>query len=146
VKFIIFFAIVIFGLALFLPQGSATLSKPAPKQSLSREKLWEIIQKWRVSQNLSKYIEAKSLCKIAEQRVVDLKGKSGDNFNHSLFLKRYSTLPYKVSENITGGFSEKAILSSWLESSSHRKALKSDWKYSCVAVGKDYAVQIFSNL
>lgn len=109
---------------------------------LSSEKLWEIIQNWRTSQNLPKYVKDIRLCTIATSRLPEI---PQENVPHERFLERFHSSPYKIGENVTGAISESDALNKWLASPPHRKALESSWKYSCTKCEKDYCVQIFSN-
>lgn len=120
-----------------------------PKK-LDADKLWSLIQDWRVENGLQPYIKDQRLCVIAEDRVDD-----GDNY-HEGFIKKmesnYYNLPegVLVSENATGGTSEENMLQRWLNSPTHAETLGKSYNYSCVAVygttdPEYYAVQIFSN-
>ena len=108
--------------------------------SLSSEKLMQVVNKWRVEQGLQSYVINDALCRIANDRVPD-----GLDFHKGL-LSRYSSYPSVISENeIIGSKSEAQALYSWLGSPPHEKALKTNFKYSCIATKGDFAVQIFSN-
>lgn len=113
---------------------------------LSEDKLWTLINNYRESKSLKPFIKDQKLCDIAEFRVVQLKTKEGDYFNHDGFHELLDGNKIKYAENITGGYSEENALDRWLNSPPHKEAIEAEWKYSCVATGNNYAVQIFSNL
>lgn len=147
------FALFLFGPSMVFSYIEKNTQKPSSVASkpLNAETLWSLIQTWRQSDDCrpggcQPYIKDQRLCEIAERRIEDLKGKILQNFNHNLFVERYKNYPYKLSENITGASSSDDALSRWLNSQPHTETLKRDIKYSCIATGSDYAVQIFSNM
>lgn len=109
---------------------------------LDSEKLWELVQKWRASQNKPEYQKNDSLCKISDER-----SKEMYTIDHSLFLERYSnSYPSVLSENLANPFrTEQGVLNGWLNSKDHREILSRNYKYSCVSTNGSLAVQIFSN-
>lgn len=157
-KIIIGFSIAIFFIIIFasghfigstMSQSNDVTPTPAVvKHTLSDEGLWNTIQEWRASNGYEPYIKDERLCQIAELRIKDLEDNYGSDFNHDNFIPiANSVLPdgITVSENITGATSDEEALSIWLNSPSHREALKKDWKYSCIDTQTDFAVQIFSS-
>lgn len=147
------FFVFLFGPSMVFSYIEKNTQKPSSIASkpLDAEILWSLIQTWRQSDNCrpegcQPYIKDQRLCEIAEIRVEDLKGKIMQNFNHDLFVERYKNYPYKLSENITGASNDQDALDLWLKSASHAAVLRTDYKYSCVAVQPSFAVQIFSNM
>lgn len=124
-----------------VPKSETTYNVAQPVVSgLDSEKLWDIIQRWRVKNNLKAYIKNENICKIASKRAVELK----TDYSHDKFQQ--IEYPSTLSENANyNSQSEQSTLTSWLSSPPHRKALESNYTYSCVATNGIYAVQIFSN-
>ena len=104
--------------------------------------MFSIIQDWRVSKKLRKYIENKELCKIADIRVEEIQ----KDFSHNKFLSNYQSFKSTVGENLSLDFTEELTLKGWLNSPTHAKALRTNYKYSCVRCLNRACVQIFSNL
>lgn len=136
--------IYIYSLARYYSPRTKVFPEPTPayqQKQLSAVKLWSLIQDWRVSQGLQPYIKDQRLCKIAEDRVDD-----GVDF-HKGFIEKYnnSNYPYAMQENQTGAASHEDALDRWLNSPPHRATLEKPYTHSCVAVQRDWAVQIFSS-
>lgn len=118
---------------------SYVYTTPEPTE-LNSEELWQIIQDWRTSQNLPKYILDERLCKIAKDRSYD------PDDNHQTFLKKYSKYPYKIQE-IAAYYitTEHQTLNGWLNSASHSAILRKSWVYSCAECTYTTCIQVFSN-
>ena len=112
---------------------------PEPEE-VDENKLWSLIQDWRVRNNQKPYIKDQRLCEIAKDRADDPLDY------HKGFLEKYSNYPYKIQEiDIYNAESPIESLQGWLNSPPHRKALEYNWQYSCVACIKQTCSQIFSN-
>lgn len=108
--------------------------------SLSSDKLWSLIQKWRRSEGLQPYIEDQRLCEIATDRADD------EDTDHQGLYDKYSNNSYMIQENLAWNMpSEKETLTKWLNSPAHLETLKKPYIYSCLSTHNGYAVQIFSN-
>lgn len=140
---IIFFAFFIFGSAFFFyAHFSKAKSQPfvTQKVELDSEKLWLLVQTWRIDNDLKPYEKDQRLCDISNDRV-----KDGLDYHKGLHEK-YANLPYYISENSGIDYnSEKDLLTGWLYSVPHADALKHSYKYSCISCSNDFCVQIFSN-
>ena len=122
-------------------QTSPVFPTLVPKSELDSDKLWLLIQNWRMSQNLQTYIKDQNLCDIAKIRLQEIE----IDFSHNGFLNM--NLPFKEgAENLIVGYtSEEESLLMWLNSPSHLEDLKYPYTYSCVATNDYYAVQVFAN-
>jgi uncharacterized protein YkwD len=134
---LLLFAFIGFGFRVSEPKAQPVITD----RPLDAEKLWTLIENWRVSQNLSSYKKNSRLCDVATIRVND-----PPLDNHKLFLERYQSYPSKIAENLADyAQSEQETLNGWLNSPSHFENLKYQYKYSCIAIKNSYAVQIFSS-
>lgn len=123
---------------------------PTPTELIHRvdqDVLFNLIQQWRMENNLQTYVKSDLLCKIAEIRVREiysdfshngLKGKAAKYCPNTCLLSE------NIAENIITG--EADVLRAWLNSSPHAAALKQDFKYSCLMSDGLKTVQLFSNL
>ena len=116
-------------------------------RSLDAEKLWSLVNNWRVTNNFQPYIRSDKLCDYAQQRLMEVK----TDWSHGDFLSSPpSFCPPGSSclwgENLARGFTnESSALSSWLTSPTHRENLEDSFKYSCIVTRDTYAVQEFGN-
>ena len=144
----ILFSFVIFIIFLSYQANSlenAKSSSPQPTpipvvQFPDGEKLWSLIQDWRLKNGLQPYIKDQRLCEIAKDR-------SDDPFdNHKGFFDKYGNRPYILSENVASWVStELQTIYGWLNSPGHLANLKNPYAYSCVICQQSTCVQIFSN-
>lgn len=111
------------------------------------EKLMEVVNNWRISQNLQTYVVDQRLCKLASERA----NETLDIFSHGGFVNRIKNksfgFDYKgMAENLSVvGGTEQNYLSAWLNSPEHKADLLHDYKYSCIACKKASCAQIFAN-
>lgn len=124
------------------PQVSPTRFDSVDVANLDEEKLWNLVQDWRESQGLARYIKSDELCRIAEDRAEDQKNGLD---NHAGFKAKYYSYPYVLSENCAVSSNEKRILGGWLNSPPHLAALQKPYTHSCIKTKGRYAVQIFSS-
>jgi len=126
--------------------NSIIVSTPAPT-ALNPDKLWEIVNNWRTSQNLPAYIKNEQLCIVADERVAYIQ----KDWSHGGFRKNLSTYKnisgYKyLGENLSrNNFPETAALDAWLDSPGHLENLKLPFTHSCIATDGTFAVQIFGS-
>lgn len=147
-KFLMFFLLI--GLVL------ASMVKPVPKSIkqagepfnsvkqfiLDKGVLWEIIQNWRVENDLPEYTETEFTCNIADTRLKEVL----INFSHDGFsAKRFCNSDCGIGENLVQNIGNEAqSLQAWLNSPEHLKNLKANYTHSCLRVYQDTAVHIFS--
>lgn len=147
-KKFIFIFLVLALLILYIDKDSQPANNvspsPSPKIELDSEKLWNLVNEYRLSKNLPAFIKHQDLCKIAQERAPEIKNEINDP--HSGFLTRYKNYPYRISENgETSAIDEQDALGGWIKSAPHHQALLADWQYSCIACSDHHCVQIFSN-
>jgi hypothetical protein len=147
---LVFVFVILFGAILFVKKEmqkqdqSASLPTPLVVKEIEKEKLWSLVQEWRVENQKTKYVENSRLCRYAKTRLDQLK----TDYSHRLFLKEVRNyFPTEdVAENISEGYlNEKMILNAWLSSASHEANLKKDYTYSCIATDGNYVVHLFMN-
>lgn len=123
---------------------SKTESRP-----LDSEKLWSLVQDWRLSQNLAPFTKRQDLCDTAKKRLPEIKDDfSHDGFyKHNWFLmKNHGGVYTWTGENLAKGYSsEELALKAWLNSPTHLENLVSPYKYSCIETDGWSAVQLFGN-
>lgn len=142
---------------LFLLLGASTYERlnvksenivltPEPLPILSSEKLWEIVNDWRVSQNLPVFTYDGRLCDIAKPRLSEIKTDwSHDGFVDDFESLRVKLKYQKLGENLARAhFTEEGTLSSWLNSPSHKENLDDSYTHSCIATSDNFVVQIFA--
>lgn len=133
--------------AFWLIPGKPYHPLPEPKSELDSDKLWSLIQDWRMSQNLQTYIKDQRLCKFVKVRLGEIK----ENFSHKGFEDRSTnnSFPFfyqELGENLAAGITyEESILFAWLNSPSHRENLDKEYKYSCLETEGFYVIQLFAN-
>lgn len=114
---------------------------PTKEPSINADKLLEVVNEWRVSENRQPFVKDERLCAIAQDRVLN----DPPMDNHAGLYKKYSNLPYAVGENLGKTFPEEVMLSHWLFSPGHAAALRKPWTYTCIACNGIYCSQIFSS-
>ncbi len=113
-----------------------------PFVPLSSDRLWTLINEYRVEKGLSPFIKDQRLCKISDSRVVDIL----EDYSHDkLYSDDKYTRDYAYSENIDISWTEEESVRDWSDSPSHRKALEGSWIYSCISTKQKSTVQIFSS-
>lgn len=110
---------------------------------VSEDKIWSLIQDWRIKNGFKPYIKDQYLCEIARDRSDD---KVLDN--HAGFYQKYGNLksnnPRIITENLAALNYPQLMLNAWLGSPPHRAALEKPYTHSCIACDKQ-CVQIFSS-
>ena len=126
----------------------APTDQPTPTPDLINEQaLFDLVQRFRVENNLTPYKKSDLLCQIANYRLKEIKL----NFSHTGFFSLpHSFCPHGCSlgENLADkGYNsttnEKKTLNQWLLSPEHAKNLKADYTHSCLKSDGRYTVQIF---
>ncbi len=136
----------VYSLGKILPPNQNTTEIPFIVKNLDEDVLWSVVNEWRSNQGLKKYIKNDLLCDIANERLKTIE----EDFSHDKWketFERFSKnrLSYGGENlaNVSDG--EESTLNSWLQSPSHYKNLRYDFKYSCIETDGTYAVQIFGN-
>lgn len=137
--------------SVLMPSPSPSRSaSPRPKPSalpLTAKMATDVVNRWRLSQNLTPYRESIATCDIATARLPEIQ----KHFSHEGFLK----YPKKyidggeISENLAQGFFTKndvnVLLRMWVSSPTHLENLKKAHTTACIKCGNGYCVQIFAN-
>ena len=149
ILFVVFLVLFNISLIVAIPKIKLSLSSPRPvplvetKTDLDEEILWNLVQRWRSSEDLSEYIESEALCTVAKDRADDQ--INGLDY-HKGFKEKYYSYPYILSENVTYSSSnEKQALNGWLGSRAHYEALLRPYTHSCISCINRTYVQIFSS-
>lgn len=124
---------------LYLPTNVA-----AQEKKLSSKKISIEINKYRKKNKLKTTKEHKILCNLAKYRVKELKEEFENNQLHKGIEER--NLPFWSAEIMAHNTSEKEVVKWWLNSKTHKKIIKSDYKYSCSKCHNNYCLVLFSNL
>lgn len=115
---------------------------------VSEDKLWSLIQDWRISTNRQTYVKDQKLCDFADIRLSQM---NDGYINHSGFIPLHRKMipNSSMAENLISNFpSEEIMLNKWLGSPEHLKDLEADYKYSCLRCSpkdRNTCVQIFAN-
>lgn len=113
----------------------------------SENKLWDLIQDWKLENSGYTYSKEEKICKIADLRLGEIMSSfSHDGFyNHTeeLYSYGYDLIGENLAKNFT---TEHDFFYSWLRSPSHKENLEEDFKYSCLKCHNTYCVQIFANI
>lgn len=125
--------------------GVSAISETANIDSRSA---WLVIQEWRSSSGLAQYNESELLCRYANFRVEQIQA----DFSHKQYRNSVAQALYKEDsslvesgENLSRAiFTPKQLLSSWLESPSHRENLEKPFTDSCIRCNNNYCVQLFA--
>lgn len=148
----IFFAIILFSslvLLAFLMGSNLLAYKPptrADNEQVNKDVLFEKVNTWRKKSNLTNYTKDKTLCKISDIRVNQIK----DDWSHDQFyeitnsideLSKFNQIGENLSKDIAN---EDVILDRWLSSASHSAILHKDYIYSCISCDNNYCVQLFA--
>ena len=153
-KLLKFLIITVFGLGIFASVMTVYISgqhsapvflTPIPTPTnLNANKLFQLVNDWRVQNGYRPFIKSDSLCKIATVRLSEIeKDFSHDGFSAKRF---FPNAPTGMSgENLAEKYqTEKTTLNAWLNSPEHLANLKYPYKYSCIETSGTYAVQEFA--
>lgn len=111
-----------------------------PLKQINEQKLFDLIQKYRYENYLPTYKKSDFLCKIADQRLQQIK----TDFTHTIFFNSHFCDNCTISENLARRFyDEQVLLNAWLNSPSHSKILKVPYTYSCLKTDGNNTIQIF---
>lgn len=113
--------------------------------NLDENKLMNLVQAWRVKNNLPEYTKSIKTCGVASIRLDEV----SNDFSHDSFLKRSKQEDYwgynHVGENLAKDHrSENLMLDAWLNSASHEANLKDNYTESCIRCSGSTCVQIFA--
>lgn len=109
---------------------------------LDSEKIFNLVNQYRVSLGLSPLEKDDKVCELAETRSRELVGELSSGTLHSGLYNR--NLPYWIFENAKVGSNEEDAVAWWISSPIHRQSIVGDYKFSCVKCTGTYCSQIFT--
>lgn len=113
--------------------------------TLSADLLFNLVNDFRIKNNLPAFEKSPPLCELAASRATELPQEILVTGRlHSGFYSR--NLPYFATENVIYAKSEQQALNWWLNSTIHRNTIIGNYKYSCSACQNQMCSQIFSSL
>lgn len=113
-------------------------------ETLDSDAIFHLINSYRLKAGLPTFVKDQRLCELAESRRGELPGEIfGGKGIHSGLKSR--KLPYWVTENMKWGSSESEVVSWWLHSPIHRRAIYSDHPYSCGVCEGHICIQLFTS-
>jgi len=123
------------------PEKPASPEKPS---SLDANLIFNMINQHRANLGLAAFEKEEKLCAMAQERGPELYDEIFTNGNiHGGFYKR--NFPWWITENMKYGESEESVFNWWLSSPIHRKAIESDFIYSCGECYGNSCVQLFTS-
>lgn len=114
--------------------------------NLSSDKLFQLVNDWRVQNGYQPYLLNESLCIVARERIPEIKIKWSHEglFNH---LSEFNYVHY--GENLGKGYryanDESRILKDWVNSPEHYENLILPFTDSCIESNDGYVVQLFAD-
>lgn len=139
------FAAKLYVLPKIAPTPTVTLTPtetPIPTPvPLSADKLFQLVNEWRVQNGYQEYKKSDFACSVASKRLPEVK----ENWSHEGFYYKRFCQECTLSENLAKGQpSEKETLKNWVNSPSHLANLQRTYTHACIVTDGDYFVQIFS--
>lgn len=124
---------------------SISQEKEIANVNLDENKLMNLVQSWRVKNNLPEYTKSIKTCGVASIRLDEV----SIDFSHDSFLERSKDEDYwgynHVGENLAKDYrSESQTLNEWLHSASHEANLKDNYTESCIRCSGSTCVHIFA--
>lgn len=129
------------------PAGFFQIKEPV-KTIISANKLFQLVNEWRVQNGYQPYIKSDFAENIAKTRLSEVKVE----WSHDKFLKHHNDGDYCqkcwLGENLVKGYpTEQESLDNWLNSPSHRANLERNYTHSAIVCDntvENYCVHIFS--
>lgn len=115
---------------------------PTPTQFVFREeKLFKLVQNWKLEEDGYQYIESDFTCSVASIRLEE----TLQDFSHTNFdANRFCADDCIISENLARKWLfEESTFESWLDSPTHRANLEANYTHSCLKCEGNHCVQIF---
>ncbi len=110
---------------------------------LDSDKIFNLVNDYRVSQNLAPFEKNDEVCTLAQTRSTEIPAEIKNGTLHSGLYNR--PLPYWIWENAKYGSNEEGTVAWWLASPLHHKSIVGDYKYSCVKCTGSYCSQLFTS-
>lgn len=126
-------------------EQAVLVSTPTPIPIVNGDKLFDLINDWRTNRGFSIYEKSELTCRIASQRLDEVKA----NFSHEGFSsERLCNDECSLAENlIKDRYSEQDSLYGWTYSPLHLENLEKNYTHSCVKCSntpENICVHIFS--
>ncbi len=145
---LLFFTFILLSINLIFKglKASASINETETSKTLSEQVLWNTVNNWRSSQGLATYAKSEILCDFATQRLGEIKTEYSHAGMSRHLEEWFRQSGYaELSENLSFvSRDENETLQGWLNSPSHRAALMSNYKYSCIKADGFSAVQLFA--
>ena len=113
------------------------------KSGIKGDKLFELIQQYRLDNHLKQFKTSNFICDIARIRLEEIK----KSFSHEGFsTERFCYSQCSLGENLAQKYQinqEEKLLNDWLNSQNHAAEIKSSYTHSCLKTDGNYVVQIF---
>jgi len=128
------------------PTGTAVPASATDTTSiqLNADKLFDMVNTYRASANLPAYQKEDRICKLADERVVEIYDEIWVTYSMHSGLRRRN-LDYWVWENLIYQNTEEQALNWWINSPIHNKGLLSDMHYSCARCSGKSCVMLFTS-
>lgn len=112
--------------------------------SLNTDVIFNMINNYRASVGLPAFQKEDRLCELARERGPELYNEIfGTGTIHGGFYAR--NIPFWITENMKYGGSEQSVFDWWMGSTIHRKAIDSNFLYSCGECYGNSCVQLFTS-
>lgn len=130
-----------------IPVSVPTLIPQEFDKEFDTDKIFNLVNEWRISQNLQPFRKLDGLCDAGKVRVYEIKRDwSHGGFEYSRIQRFSGYTSTEFGENladfVTG--TEEDILSGWLKSPLHLKNIKDNFVYTCVISEGTHVVQLFA--
>lgn len=110
---------------------------------LNADKIFELTNNHRVRLNLPPFQKDERICKLAEERALEVGSEIAGGVMHQGLKNR--NLPYWNNENIISIDSEEAAFNWWINDYIHKVAIEGNYTFSCVACSGQSCAQEFTN-
>lgn len=126
-------------------QTQATRSPLPTPYVITEERLWSVVNDWKINTSGIGYENNEVLCQQAGLRLKEVQNDwSHDGFNDNAEIAKKTGGFSKVGENLARDYLyESEILNEWLSSASHKKNLDDTYTHSCIKCQNNYCVQLF---
>lgn len=125
------------------PTPTTTQEPAPPSTNLDSNKIFDLVNNYRVSQNLMPFEKNDDVCAVAQTRSGEIPAEIQNGTLHSGLYNR--NLPYWIWENAKVGSNEEEAVAWWLSSPLHHQSIIGYYKYSCVKCQGTSCSQLFTS-